>query len=115
LRGEKNEKNVDDPVAGILPVLSAACSGRNSSGRNDGSRMDRPFFISAVLTWNPTTALPAAISKTYWNACLPILLFMRSIMMERIEMHWDGKKLSFPEGFAWEGTMKLSWINQEDN
>ena len=39
-------------------------------------------------------------------------MFMRPIMMERIEMYWDGKKLSFPEGFAWEGTMKLSWINQ---
>ncbi len=31
-------------------------------------------------------------------------VFMRHRLLERIELHWDGREMTFPEGFAWEGT-----------
>ena len=36
-------------------------------------------------------------------------IFLRTARLERIEMHWDGEKLSFPEGFTWEGTFLTQW------
>ena len=38
-------------------------------------------------------------------------MFMRQILMERIEMEWDGEKLSFPAGFVWEGETELTVSN----
>lgn len=29
--------------------------------------------------------------------------------MDRIEIHWDGKEMTFPEGFTWEGAADLNW------
>ncbi len=34
-------------------------------------------------------------------------MFMRPILLERIQMDWDGEKLSFPDGFVWEGPVTL--------
>ncbi|MCR5297579.1 MAG: hypothetical protein K6E17_09225 [Clostridiales bacterium] len=36
-------------------------------------------------------------------------MFMRPYTLERIEMHWDGESLTFPEDFAWEGRVALNW------
>ena len=36
-------------------------------------------------------------------------IFMRSARFERIEIRWDGENISFPEGFAWEGTSPVTW------
>ena len=35
-------------------------------------------------------------------------LFMRPMELERIEIHWDGEELSFPEDMDWSGTETLS-------
>ena len=29
-------------------------------------------------------------------------VFMRTMTLERIEIHWDGERMTFPEGFRWE-------------
>ena len=36
-------------------------------------------------------------------------LFMRTRTLERIEYRWDGEKISFPEGFRWEGKEEIRW------
>jgi hypothetical protein len=36
-------------------------------------------------------------------------IFLRTARLERIEMHWDGERLTFPEGFTWEGTFQTQW------
>lgn len=40
-------------------------------------------------------------------------MFMRPCALERIEMHWDGKNYSFPDGFVWEGSTPLQWGEQD--
>lgn len=35
-------------------------------------------------------------------------MFRRSYLLERIEFHWDGEQMAFPEGFSWEGETELS-------
>ena len=50
--------------------------------------------------------LPAG---TYYLQYEVMDMFMRPIVMEPIEMYWDGKALSFPTGFTWEGTARLQW------
>jgi hypothetical protein len=30
-------------------------------------------------------------------------VLMLHATMDRIKIHWDGKKMTFPEGFTWEG------------
>ncbi len=32
--------------------------------------------------------------------------FMRSRLLDRIEIHWDGQNMTFPDGFVWEGEVK---------
>ena len=29
-------------------------------------------------------------------------IFMRKTVLDRIEIHWDGENMSFPEDFSWE-------------
>ena len=36
-------------------------------------------------------------------------LFMRTMRMEMIEFSWDGQKMTFPEGFTWEGMVEPEW------
>ena len=31
--------------------------------------------------------------------------FMRCMPVDRIEFYWDGENMTFPEGFAWEGSV----------
>ena len=53
-----------------------------------------------------TAMLPAG---TYYLQYEVEDMFLRPIQMERIEMRWDGKTLSFPQDFAWQGTETLEW------
>ena len=39
-------------------------------------------------------------------------VFMRPILLDRIEMYWDGKALSFPRDFTWEGRLELAWSDE---
>ena len=34
-------------------------------------------------------------------------MFLRPLLLDRIEIHWDGEKMTFPEGFSWEGEVVL--------
>lgn len=36
-------------------------------------------------------------------------MFMRPSLLERIELHWDGKNITFPDGFSWEGKTRLKF------
>ncbi len=51
--------------------------------------------------------LPAG---TYYLQYEVMDMFMRPIMMEPIEMYWDGETLSFPTDFTWEGTVSMQWL-----
>lgn len=36
-------------------------------------------------------------------------VFMRSTTLDRIEIHWDGKEMTYPDGFTWEGVVLSDW------
>ena len=36
-------------------------------------------------------------------------MFMRIIPMERIELNWDGERMTMAEGTELEGTVRLQW------
>ena len=36
-------------------------------------------------------------------------MFQRWIPMDPVDVHWDGKKLTMPEGTEWGGTVRLTW------
>ena len=36
-------------------------------------------------------------------------VFLRKKRLERIEIHWDGKEMTFPEDFSWEGSFQVEW------
>ena len=38
-------------------------------------------------------------------------IFMRDTVLDRIEIHWDGENMTFPEDFAWDDD---AWINLAD-
>ena len=40
-------------------------------------------------------------------------MFMRSIPLDRIELYWDGKEIRYPEGFTWEGKIRLVWTEEK--
>ena len=33
--------------------------------------------------------------------------FLRTFRLETIEFRWDGQRITFPDGFTWEGTVIL--------
>ena len=35
--------------------------------------------------------------------------FMRHARLERVEIRWDGERVTFPEGFTWEGSFRVEW------
>ncbi len=45
---------------------------------------------------------------TYYLQYVVNDLFERPMTLDTIEMYWDGQHVTFPEGFTWEGTVKLS-------
>ena len=45
---------------------------------------------------------------TYYLDYEVVDVFRRSFPLESIEFHWDGEKVTFPEGFKWEGEQELS-------
>ena len=51
-----------------------------------------------------------AIEGTYYLEYEVDDMFMRSYLLDRIEFHWDGKNMTFPEGFSWEGEVVLNDI-----
>ena len=53
----------------------------------------------------PTT-LPAG---TYYLEYIIMDIFQRTMPMDRIEVYWDGEKLTMAEGAEWEGTVRLAW------
>ncbi len=40
-------------------------------------------------------------------------MFLRPATLGRIEMYWDGEKMTFPEDFTWEGTVRIKWTGNE--
>jgi len=52
------------------------------------------------------TELPAG---TYYIEYIIVDMFQRWIPMDRIELNWDGTKLTMAEGTEWDGTVRLEW------
>ena len=46
---------------------------------------------------------------TYYIQYVVEDMFMRQIPMERVEVHWDGTKLTLAPNVTWEGTATLRW------
>ena len=64
---------------------------------------EKPFLRSMTIG---NTVLPAG---TYYLEYIVMDRFLRYIPMERIEMHWDGERMTLPEGFTWDGVERLVW------
>ena len=68
----------------------------------------------AILTWSviyralnvQEIALPAG---TYYLEYEVDDAFMRPSVLERIEFQWDGKNMTFPEGFTWTDETTLEY------
>ena len=41
-------------------------------------------------------------------------MFLRPYFLDRIEFHWDGENMTFPEGFAWEGEVVLNAMDENE-
>ena len=52
------------------------------------------------------TNLPAG---TYYLEYEVTDVFLRSYVLQRQEMHWDGSKLTFTDDPTWEGSRQLTW------
>ena len=37
--------------------------------------------------------------------------FQRTARLERIEIRWDGRQITLPEDYAWEGSFRVEWTN----
>ncbi len=64
---------------------------------------ESPFMRTLRIL--PTT-LPAG---TYYLEYIIMDIFQRTMPMDRIEVYWDGEKLTMAEGAEWEGTVRLAW------
>ena len=66
-----------------------------------------PFLRN--LRIEPTT-MPAG---TYYLEYIIMDMFQRTMPMDRIEVNWDGEKLTMAEGAEWEGTVRLQWDGKQ--
>ena len=64
---------------------------------------ESPFYRTLKIG---KTVLPAG---TYTLEYSVMDMFMRIIPMERIELNWDGERMTMAEGTEWEGTVRLQW------
>ena len=70
---------------------------------------ENPFM--RALRIEPTT-LPTG---TYYLEYIIMDMFQRTMPMDRIEVYWDGDRLTVAEGTKWEGTVRLAWDGRPTN
>lgn len=46
---------------------------------------------------------------TYYLEYELVDMFLRTMTLEKIELHWDGKAFSLPDGFVWQGAAEPEW------
>ena len=46
---------------------------------------------------------------TYYLEYELVDIFMRTMLLDKVEVYWDGQTFTFPNGFAWAGTVEPSW------
>ena len=100
---------------GVMPLTQAAgrvfclLYPKDSTGKNgrtyfaSGDEMTMPRALRFQLE-----PLPAG---TYYLEYELKDAFQRDAVMERIEIRWDGERMTFPEGFAWEGSSQVEWVH----
>ena len=49
---------------------------------------------------------------TYYLEYELVDIFMRTMVLDRIEIYWDGQAFTFPDGNNWEGTVQPSWSRE---
>ena len=49
---------------------------------------------------------------TYYLEYELVDIFMRTMLLDKVEVYWDGQTFTFPNGFAWAGTVEPSWSRQ---
>ena len=98
---------------GVMPLTQAAgrvfclLYPKDSTGKNErtfyasGDEMTMPRALRFL--WEP---LPAG---TYYLEFELHDAFQRDAVMDRIEIRWDGERMTFPEGFTWEGSFRVEW------
>ena len=86
----------------LYPVDGAGYNGRVSYQLSEPLTMYRALDVKEIPLPEGTYYLEYEVDD----------VFMRSYLLDRIEFHWDGKNMTFPEGFSWEGEVVL---NATDN
>ena len=98
---------------GVMPLTQAAgrvfclLYPKDSTGKNE-----RTFYASGDEMTMPRALrflrepLPAG---TYYLEFELHDAFQRDAVMDRIEIRWDGERMTFPEGFTWEGSFRVEW------
>ena len=56
----------------------------------------------------PVEEIPLPVG-TYYLEYELVDLFIRSMLLEKIEVYWDGQQFRFPDGLIWEGSVQPSW------
>ena len=102
-RLSRNVKSLPQ-LAGQEYRLLYAIDGTEKTGKTRYAMAEKHTLYRAMTI--ETMVLPAG---TYYLEYEVLDIFMRLITTERIEMYWDGKTMTFPADFAWEGTMQLKW------
>ena len=98
---------------GVMPLTQAAgrvfclLYPKDSTGKNErtfyafGDEMTMPRALRFLRE-----PLPAG---TYYLEFELHDAFQRDAVMDRIEIRWDGERMTFPEGFTWEGSFRVEW------
>ena len=102
----RNVKSLSQ-MAGQEYQLLYRLDGSNQNGKTKYAASPRNTLYRA-MNMEPMI-LPAG---TYYLQYEVNDVFMRPILLDRIEMYWDGKTLSFSRDFTWEGRLELAWSDE---
>ncbi len=70
---------------------------------HDGQRDTYAFSAPKKLNRTVRVEEKPLPAGTYYLEYLFENRLLRSTVLDRIEMYWDGAEWSYPEGFTWEG------------
>ena len=81
----------------LYPLEDAGKTGQAAYAFGITRSLPRALFVSDMV-------LPAGTYRMEYEV---VDRFLRTFLLETIEFRWDGQKITFPEGFTWEGTVIL--------
>ena len=81
----------------LYPLEDAGKTGQAAYAFGITRSLPRALFVSDMV-------LPAGTYRMEYEV---VDRFLRTFRLETIEFRWDGQRITFPEGFTWEGTVIL--------